>query len=104
MVEIIWEYTVIRHSTLVFEQHYGPHGSWAMLFTKTDGYLGTRLLKDRERPTRYVTIDRWRDMESFERFKQQGKAEYSKLDAQMGTLTRSEELVGVFEVCGAGEA
>ena len=98
MLEIVWHYLVRQQSVQKFEVHYGPGGTWAKLFEQAEGYLGTRLLKDQDRSMRYLTIDRWKDVESFERFKQQFGAQYAELDGEMNKLTKEEDLVGMFEV------
>jgi heme-degrading monooxygenase HmoA len=55
----LWEFTVAAARQAEFEAHYGPDGTWARLFSRADGYLGTELLRDRADPLRYLTIDRW---------------------------------------------
>ena len=98
MLEIVWHFLVRQQSIQTFETHYGPEGTWAKLFARAEGYLGSRLLRDKDRTMRYLTIDRWEDLESFKRFKAQLGKEYEQLDAECDKLTKEEDLVGMFEV------
>ncbi|MGH8285612.1 MAG: antibiotic biosynthesis monooxygenase family protein [Steroidobacteraceae bacterium] len=54
-----------------FERCYGADGAWVELFRRAPGYIDTRLLKDRSVAGRYITIDRWRNEESFRAFRSQ---------------------------------
>ncbi len=44
--EIVWEYEVRPEKVAAFEVLYGPEGDWAYLFSRADGYVETRLLRD----------------------------------------------------------
>jgi heme-degrading monooxygenase HmoA len=76
---------------------YGPDGAWVNLFRSGDGYAGTELLFDRERPHRYLTIDRWMSRDKFEGFQSMREVEYKTLDEQCDGLTESESLLGTWE-------
>ncbi len=97
MLTIIWEFTVPAERRAEFEGTYNSTGAWAELFAKTDGYGGTVLLRDPTTPGRYLTVDRWRRVEDFDRFKHQFAAEYNALDLQCEALTSHECLIGRFE-------
>lgn len=81
-----------------FEQIYHSEGTWAELFKKGTGYLGTELLRDEIHPQRYITIDQWISREDYEAFRITWKKEYEKLDAQCEGLTEQEILFGKWKV------
>lgn len=64
----LWEFHVRAESRDEFERHYGPEGSWAALFRRAPGYLGTHLLRDRATDGRYLTIDRWQSEAAYRAF------------------------------------
>ena len=97
MTEIVWEFEVARDRVEDFEKHYSPDGTWVELFRRDPAYRGTTLLRDREHPTRYVTIDRWIDLESYEAFRVEYAKDYERIDVQMERLTVAEKRIGVFE-------
>ena len=97
MYVIIWAYQVKAEQLVAFEQIYASNGAWAELFRKEEGYLGTELLRDSNRPQRYITIDRWLSSEDYESFRLQRKSEYARLDAQCEGLTEQETLLGRWE-------
>lgn len=96
MVHMVWEFLVASGREEEFERHYGPEGTWVQLFRQDLAFIATELLRDRETPGRYLTIDRW-DMEAYNSFRDRYAAEYERIDVQMETLTLSEEKLGVFE-------
>lgn len=97
---IIWEFIVRPAAAAEFVRHYGPDGSWAQLFRAATGYIDTRLLRDHDRPDRFVTIDRWSSEEAFRQFRSERAAEYEALDRACESLTVSERELGRFdEVC-----
>ena len=97
MYVIIWEYQVKADRLAEFESIYAANGAWAELFGKNAGYLGTELLRNKENPATYLTIDRWTSEEAFEHFKRDWGTEYQTLDAEYNGLTMNETLLGKFE-------
>jgi len=97
MTEIVWEFEVGSGRVAEFEKHYGPEGTWVELFRRDRAFRGTSLLRDREKPTRFITIDRWNDLESYEAFRVEYAKEYEVIDKQMTELTTQESRLGVFE-------
>ncbi|WP_133500615.1 antibiotic biosynthesis monooxygenase family protein [Cognatilysobacter terrigena] len=98
----MWAFDVVADNASEFERHYGPEGTWARLFLRAPGYIGTLLLMDPSTSGRYVTIDRWRDEAAFDAFRTTFATEYEQLDRECEHLTLREQALGVFdEVDGA---
>ena len=97
MYVIIWKYQVKLERIDEFEHIYRPEGQWEELFKKGNGFIGTELFRDVERPQRYITIDRWESVKDYKDFQAQWKEEYKVLDAQCEDLTETESLLGKWE-------
>jgi quinol monooxygenase YgiN len=54
------------------------------------------LLRDSQRPNRFLVLDKWRDLASFESFKRHYQAAYDELDRQCEELTLVETKIGTF--------
>ena len=93
----IWEFRVRPESKCVFEETYGSTGAWAQLFHRSPDYLGTELLRDLDRPGRYLTVDHWTSREALRRFKEDHHADYAELDKRCESLTAGEVFLGDFE-------
>lgn len=87
---VVWEFVIRSGSESDFERIYGPKGDWAQLFAQGEGYLGTELLRDAEKPGRYLVIDRWSSQEHYQRFCASHATEYKALDARCEALTVME--------------
>jgi quinol monooxygenase YgiN len=98
MYVVIWEFLIKGDSREEFEKNYGPQGTWAQLFRKGKGYLGTDLLRDLNKPGRYMTIDRWTSQSALEDFKTQRRGEYDEIDRRCESLTERETQIGSFEL------
>lgn len=85
-------------SEQVFEFHYSPTGTWAVLFGESPKYRGTRLLRDVESTGRYMTVDHWQTRSDFLAFRAERERQYAEIDRQCDVLTEMEKLVGVFEL------
>jgi heme-degrading monooxygenase HmoA len=96
MFVIVWQFEVMPEHIAEFEQQYGPSGAWAQLFAKSTGYLGTRLLRDTERPHQYVTFDCWESEAEFQAFKDRFSQEYQALDGTLERLPLTETRLGTF--------
>jgi heme-degrading monooxygenase HmoA len=92
MVEILWEFEVRAEAVAQFEEAYGAEGVWAQLFRAEPGYRGTTLLRDTERPRRYVTIDRWDSLEQYLAMHERTRERYA-----------SERPLGTFRIADAVE-
>jgi len=91
---IIWQFTVQEEHIQEFTSAYGSNGSWANLFRRSEGYLGTQRLRSSNEPNNFLTIDRWENATCFETFLERFGAEYKKLDTQLEGYTSSEKNVG----------
>ena len=96
----LWEFYVKPARISAFEEIYGPDGTWAELFRTSPDYLGTELIRDLDRPGRYLTLDHWTSYEALRRFKQDHHAEYAAFDKQCESLTEKEVCLGNFEQVG----
>jgi heme-degrading monooxygenase HmoA len=95
--EIFWEYEVRPGQVGAFEKLYGADGEWARLFRQADGYVETRLFRNADRPTRWLTVDRWRSRASYEGFIRSAGPAYAALDRRGDALTVRERRVGAFD-------
>ena len=92
----IWEFQVKPEAISAFEEIYGPNGAWGQLFRQSPDYRGTELIRDLDRPGRYLTLDYWTSREALRRLKQDLQVEYAALDKQCESLTEREVFVGDF--------
>ncbi len=96
----LWEFSVAPTKRAEFEAHYGPDGTWARLFRRASGYLGSELLHDRADPLRYLTIDRWESCDAWQAFRREHGAEYQSLDREIEGLTTREAPLGEYAPAG----
>lgn len=97
MIYIIWEFIVDPSQIAAFERIYGLHSDWIILFQKSKEYHGTKLLKDCSVPGRYITVDKWDNLDAFEKFKAKYSNEYQDIDIACEKITISEQKIGVFK-------
>lgn len=98
MIEFVWEFVARSEKIREFEEYYSTVGAWSNLFSKSPGYRGTILLRDTERPGRYLTIDRWDGLEFYQAMRRKFAAEFEQLDRAGEAMTESESRLGAFEV------
>jgi heme-degrading monooxygenase HmoA len=99
---VVWRYRVPAERRDDFERAYGSDGPWVALFATAGGYLGTTLLRALEDDGVYLTIDRWRTPESFERFRDGFASSYEALDRKLQGLALEETCLGAFEPVAGG--
>ena len=97
MIYVLWEFQVSPQNCAAFEKAYNGEGIWARLFRRDSNYVRTILVRDSEGTSPYLTIDVWKDRESYLQFKHHFAAEYAKIDKDCEALSDSERLIGVFE-------
>ena len=93
----VWEFEVPSATVAEFQRHYGSGGSWVALFRRSPAYIETLLLRDRARPERYLTIDRWQSIEAYRAFREQFAEQYAALDRACEGLSRCETDLGSFD-------
>jgi ribosomal-protein-alanine N-acetyltransferase len=91
----LWEFSVAPEQQAAFERHYGPDGTWARLFRRAPGYLGSELLHQGAKPLHYVTADRWEGVEAWRAFRSRFADEYERLDREFEALTIHEAPLAV---------
>lgn len=98
MFYIIWKFKAKNGFEQKMEDVYGPAGAWVQLFKKFGKleYLGTDFLKDHKEPGIYITIDRWKSQEAYEKFLKEAFHEYSALDKECEILTENEMKIGEY--------
>lgn len=97
MIYVLWEFHVSLQNCTEFEKAYKGDGIWAQLFRRDSAYVKTILVRDSERKGLYLTIDVWKNHESYQQFKHRFAEEYANIDKNCEALTDSERLIGVFE-------
>jgi len=86
----VWEYEVLPDRAGAFAAAYAAGGPWGELFRLAGGFLGTELYRDRARPGRYLTIDRWQDEQAWQAFLADFGPDYEFLDTQLEGLAAVE--------------
>ena len=90
---IEWEFRPRRGREAEFLAAYAADGTWARLFARGAGFLGTALIAVESKPGWYRTIDRWRSGAEYEAFRSTYAADYAALDAACEALTLEERAV-----------
>jgi len=93
---IVWEFVPKADCEAEFERIYGPGGKWAALFQRAQGFLGTELLRDENRPERYLTVDRWASEAAFRQFRVQFGEPYETLNHECEIMIEQERRIGSF--------
>lgn len=97
----IWAFQVRPGRVEEFLRHYAGAGTWALMFRRAPGYIGTRLLRDRNDPLRFVTVDDWESEEHYRAFRARFSTEYEALDQNCEGLMMAETALGQFSDSGA---
>jgi heme-degrading monooxygenase HmoA len=93
---VLWEFTVRPEQREPFERAYAADGDWARLFQKARGYLGTTLLRDAERESVYLTIDRWQRPQDYAAAMSSLGPDYQALDQHCEAFTVKERKLGEY--------
>lgn len=94
----VWEYMVMPGRRDEFERLYGPTGGWVELFSTSAGHVRTELHRDRDDPSRYLTVDYWVSEDAWLDWRAGVGPEYDVLDAVGGAMTVSERELGRFSM------
>jgi heme-degrading monooxygenase HmoA len=97
MYVVLWRFRPLMGRESEFERAYGPSGEWTRLFRRSDGYLGTELLRRSDDPGEYLALDRWASRAAYEAFRTRWSSEYRRLDRLLEELTEEEASLGAFE-------
>jgi heme-degrading monooxygenase HmoA len=92
---ILWKFRARPGRETDFERAYGDDGDWSRLFRRSEGYLGTELMRATDGT--YLTIDRWTTEEAYRAFKLAYGTSYAELDARCEALTIEETMLGAIE-------
>jgi heme-degrading monooxygenase HmoA len=93
MFVTIWRFVIREGTGEEFERHYGPEGTWAVLFRESQAYVRTDLYRNTANPLQYITVDSWQDAASYEAFRSSHAVEYAALDREMENLTVAEQRI-----------
>lgn len=96
-ISVIWEFAVEDRLQAEFEATYAPGGPFARLFAESVGFKETRLLRAKESPGTYQTVDRWVSREAYADFKRAFADRYEALEEEVGDLSRRETYIGLFD-------
>lgn len=91
---VVWQFRPRQGAERAFEEAYGPHGPWARLFARAEGFVRTELNRDLKDSRRYLTLDFWTSKEAYESFRARYAVEYAAIDQECEALTDEEQLVG----------
>jgi len=94
----IWEYFVKPDSLLEFEKTYGSNGRWNKFFKKSDKYIKTDLLKDKDSDNRYITVDYWKTKKDHDEFVNFNFKTFNEIDKACEQLTLKEAKLGNFDL------
>jgi heme-degrading monooxygenase HmoA len=94
---VVWEFRVHPGAEAEFEKAYGHEGAWVRLFSGDPAYGGTKLVRDMDDPSCYLTLDYWASPAAYESFKDSHVAEYGQIDGECEKLTAYEKEIGRFE-------
>lgn len=95
----LWAFRPAPGREAEFHRAYGADGDWARLFRQGHGYAGTELLSPADGGP-WVTIDRWRRPEDWDRFRREFAREYEALDRALEGLCAEERQIGDFVTPG----
>ena len=94
----IWEFRVDAEHDAEFRAAYGDAGEWVALFRRDPHYIRTELLRDRDDPSRYLTIDYWTSREACLSFRATFETEFESIDRKYEAITQRETPLGEFEL------
>lgn len=97
----LWQFQAAPGQEAEFEAAYGADGTWARLFQRGAGYLGTELLRGASGSGEYVTIDRWESEEAWTSFHNLHRDAYEALDEACARLCSLDARIGEFMTSSA---
>ena len=98
MIEVFYRYTVHPAQARAFEHAYGPGGPWVVLFKRDEGFIRTRLFRQKADAHVYVTIDAWTSKEAYDRFRSDKRRRAIGGSTHSSAMLKLEELLlGYYE-------
>jgi len=97
-IKIVWNYEVHPKHKEKFEFEYGPKGVWNSFFSKSRGFVSSKLCVNELKPNNYMVIDTFSSLETYTKFLKSNYKMYQKLSSDLKHLYVSEEKVGVFKL------
>jgi len=89
----VWEYEVQAGEVDAFVSAYRAKGAWAQLFARAEGYAGTQLFRDVDRPSHFLTVDLWTDVACWQGFLNRWGNDYGELDHRLHGVAAGGEAV-----------
>jgi len=94
----VWSFIVRPEHLEEFQNAYGPDGDWARLFRRDPQYIHTDLLRDRDNPARFLTVDFWSSENACASFRARFSSDFEALDKSCERFTIEETRIGGFDV------
>jgi len=98
VIQLVWEFVAREDKIAEFEHHYSTGGTWEQLFRRSAGFLGTALLRDTQKPHRYLAVDSWESLDAHHAMREKFSRDYEELDRRCEEFTERETHLGDFEV------
>lgn len=96
MFIVVWKFCVKEMYIPDFIDIYGKDGDWVKIFKKNPEFIETDLIRDRHDGSVFLTIDKWKSMEAYNKFLNSRSTEYMELDLLCEQFTINEEKLGEF--------
>jgi hypothetical protein len=100
-IQVIWEYLVQPGGRQEFISIYSANGDWAQLFHRCPGFLRTELLHHPADNQKFLTIDFWQSLDTYQAMRQLISDDYVRLDRACATLTAAETFLGIYALTTA---
>lgn len=98
MIEVVSEVVTKAGTGGRFELVFGPGGAWSKLFSDSPGFRGTTVLRDRDNPRRYLTVDLWDSEDAHEQALADEAHAYLALETELREWVELKHELGTFRV------
>lgn len=98
MIEVVSEYVVNPEHAGRFELAYGPGGAWSNLLADAPGFRGASIMRDEQRPDRYLTVEVWDSPAQRESALSERQIGYVRLLRDMESWSESIHELGTFRM------
>ena len=103
MIAIMWQFDVKNGRETEFEQVHGVEGEWTTMNRHTRSYLGSSVLHDQSRSSRYIVIEYWSEMLVYEQHRTYRSDAIASLEQRRTELVESVEPLGIFTALNVPE-